>query len=104
MLDNNSWEGEPKFYTEDIKLNWFTRFNGLEKYFTICVVTGSVNNVFVVSPPHLKQLVQMLTFNLKRFEEENGVIPVEWKPLIVSDFFNEPPSSYQPDKGKKGKK
>ncbi len=62
-----------------------------DTFFLVAIKNGANIGVQMLTPEHMKQIVQMLEHNLKEFEDKYGEIKADWSPNTPSPI-QVPPS------------
>lgn len=81
-MDENFWKNAPKTFCDNANM---VVMEGLGNTFLLGLLSGQQGQVFTFTPEHMKRLSQLLSHNVKAYEEKNGAIPVEdWTPEMKS--------------------
>jgi len=68
----------PKQFCDNINL----AFN--EEFFLLVVSSGQEGTVYTLTPGHAKRFMQMLSHNIKKYEEQFGELHTQWSEDIPS--------------------
>jgi hypothetical protein len=68
----------PKLFCESINVAFTPEF------FVMSLSSGDENDVYALTPQHMKRLQQYLAHQVTEYEKSHGEIKAQWNPNIVS--------------------
>jgi hypothetical protein len=68
----------PKLFCESINVAYTPEF------FIMALSSGNQNQIYTLTPQHVKRLHQYLAHQISEYEKEHSEIKAEWSPTIVS--------------------
>ena len=84
MLDEQFWKNVPKVFCDNANMA-IAEGNGT--MFMLALLSGGNAQVFAFTPEHAKRFMQLITHNVKTYENAHGTIDTpEWTPEMKSPF------------------
>ena len=85
MINEEFWRQAPKTYCDDSNVAIVGGTIG--DMFLLALLSGQQTQVFAFTPGHIKRFSQLLSHNVKSYEDRNGVIKVDdWTPDMKAPF------------------